>query len=342
MIRPRLTTPGRAPVLLSVLALAALPALAACGSGDDSSSTSTSGSATSTSTSSDATTGSGTAITKDAANAKVTLTVGSKNFTEQKILGEIYAQSLSAAGYKVKKALNLGDENTALKSLETNQISAYPEYIGTALTALFSVKTQDVPAGTQAAFADLQKKLATKNLVGLPPTPFTDANEVAVTQATAKKYNLKKISDLAKVAPQLTLAGSPECRQRLDCLLGLQQRYGLKFKKYTATDLAQRSTVLTRGQAQVSIVFTTDAANKRDKLVLLEDDKGIFPPYNVSFIVRKSDANKAGPDLAATIANVNKQLTVANVQELNARVDLDKETPKDAAAQYLKSFGYVK
>lgn len=203
------------------------------------------------------------------------------------------------------------------------------------------MKTKDLPTDPQKAFEETKAGFAKEDLVALPPTPFTSSNEVAVTQETAKKYGLQKISDLSKVAGELTLYGSPECRQRLDCLLGLQQTYGLKFKKFTPVDVSQRSTVLSGGQADVSIVFTTDPQNARDKFVLLKDDKGIFPPYNSTLVVRKAVADEAGPDLEKTISAVNAQLTNQNIQELNARVDLDKKTPEEAAAAYLQSFGFV-
>ena len=152
---------------------------------------------------------------------------------------------------------------------------------------------------------------------------------------------MTKISDLKAKAGQLTLYGSPECRTRLDCLLGLEKVYGLKFKKFVPVDIDQRHEVLTSGQADVSIVFTTDPQIKRNNEVLLQDDKGMFPPYNSTFLMKKSTADAAGPDLAATIAAVNKNLTADVMQELNARVDLDKDTPEQAAQAYLKQFKLI-
>jgi len=335
-------TPRQLRTLLTFALVVALAlVLVACGGDDDSDSTtsaSTSGSSTATSTTAAP---AGEAIVKNDANAATTLTIGSKNFTEQKVLGEVYAQALQAAGYTIKKELNLGDEQTALKTLKSGDISAYPEYTGTALLSFFDTKTEDLPTDPTQAFDTVKADFAKDDIVALPPTPFTSSNEVAVTKATADKYGLKNISDLSKVAGELTLYGSPECRQRLDCLLGLQQTYGLKFKKFTPVDLSQRSTVLSKGQADVSIVFTTDPQNKRDGFVLLKDDKGIFPPYNSTLLVTKKVYDAAGADFAKTIEAVNTNLTADNIQELNARVDLDKKTPADAAAEYLKSFGYL-
>ena len=320
------------PLLAALAVLALAGGVAACGDDDSGDS----GSSAATTTAKDAN-----AIQKNAANASTTLTIGSKNFTEQKVLGEVYAQALAAAGYTTKTELNLGDEKTALKALQGGQISGYPEYTGTALASFLDVQANDIPKDPQQAYQDVKSGLAEQGITALPPTPFTSSNEVAVTKATADKLGLKNISDLEGKAQDLTLYGSPECRQRTDCLLGLQQVYGLKFKKFVPVDISLRHEVLSKGQADVSIVFTTDPQIKREGFVLLKDDKGMFPPYNSTFLIKTSTLDKAGTDVSGTIESVNKNLTADTLQELNARVDLDKETPKQAAAAYLKDFGYV-
>lgn len=323
------------PALLAVVALVALAlGAAACPSDDD-------GGDTGGSTASTPAAAPSAAIQKNDANAKTTLTVGSKNFTEQKVLGEIYAQALTAAGYTVKTALNLGDEKTALKSLQTGQISGYPEYTGTALLSFLKVPAKDLPNDETEAYDKVKAGMAEDGIEAFPPTPFTSSNEVGVLKTKADELGLKTISDLKDKAGDLTLYGSPECRTRLDCLLGLEQVYGLKFKKFTPVDIDQRHEVLTSGQADLSIVFTTDPQIQRNKEVLLEDDKGMFPPYNSTFLMKKSVADAAGPDLAKTIDAVNKNLTADVMQELNARVDLDKDTPEQAAQAYLKQFKLI-
>jgi osmoprotectant transport system substrate-binding protein len=280
-------------------------------------------------------------IQKNDQNASTKLVIGSKNFTEQKILGEIYAQAFTAAGYNVTTQLNLGDEKTALKALEGGDISAYPEYTGTALLSFFGYTADKIPKNGLVAYDKAKQGFAKKNLTALPITPFTSSNEVAVTKETADKYGLQKISDLSKVASKLTLYGSPECRQRLDCLLGLEKVYGLKFKKFVPVDIALRHEVLSKGQADVSIVFTTDPQIKREGEVLLDDDKGMFPPYNSTLVIRNDVLEKAGPDLQKVVEQVNKGLTDEVMQELNARVDLDKKTPDVVAGEYLKESGLV-
>ena len=318
--------------LAAVAALVLALGLVACGDDDEGGSA---GGGTATQEQSTA------AIQNNPDNASTTLTIGSKNFTEQKVLGEIYAQALEAAGYKVNKELNLGDEQTALKALEGGDISGYPEYTGTALLSFFEVPTKDLPKDAEAAYEEAESRFAEDGITAFPPTPFTSSNEVAVTQETAQELGLEKISDLEGEAKNLTLYGSPECRGRDDCLRGLQNVYGLDFKRFVPVDIAQRHEVLTNGDADISIVFTTDPQIARNKEVLLKDDKGMFPPYNSTFLMKTETAEAAGPDLPKAIEAVNKNLTARVMQELNARVDLDKETPEAAAADYLQQFDLV-
>jgi osmoprotectant transport system substrate-binding protein len=318
----------RIPLLLAAASLA----IAACGS---SNSSSTTGSSSATTPKSAA------LITNNPANGKVTLTVGSKNFTEQKVLGEVYGQAFKAAGYNVKLALNLGDEQTALKALKGGQISGYPEYTGTILTSFLKVPADKLPHDSTAAYDKAKAGMAKQGIVAYPPTPFTSSNEVGLLRSKAQQLGVTKISDLKPKASQLTLYGSPECRTRLDCLLGLEKYYGLHFKKFVPVDIDQRHAVLKNGDADVSIVFTTDPEIKRNNEVLLKDDRHMFPPYNSTFLVTSKVSQQAGPDLGKVIAIVNKHLTADVMQELNARVDLDKDTPAEAAQAYLKQFNIV-
>jgi osmoprotectant transport system substrate-binding protein len=319
-------------VLLAMLLMASL-SLAACGDDDDS------GSGAGSDTAAD--TGSSEAIASNPDNKGTTIVVGSKNFTEQKVLGEIFAQALAAAGYKTEKQLNLGDEKTALKALEGGDIDAYPEYTGTALGSFFGVASNEIPKDPEQAFEDAKAGFAKKGLTAFEPTPFTNSNEVGITKDKADELGVEKISDLEGKSQDLTLYGTPECRQRQDCLLGLQKVYGLDFKKFVPVEPSFRHEVLTKGQADLSIVFTTDPQIKREGFVLLEDDKGIFPPYNATFVVRDETVEKAGPDLAKVIDQVTRGLTDETMQELNARVDLDKKTPEQVAKEYLQESGLV-
>jgi osmoprotectant transport system substrate-binding protein len=317
-------------VAAMLLALALTLGVAACGSSsDDSSSTESSEG--------------GGAIVSNPDNGKVSLTIGSKNFPEQEILGEIYAQALAAAGYKVKTDLNLGSETVALRSVKSGQISGYPEYASTALTSFFGKEPEEVPADAQGAYEEAKAEFEKEGLTAFPPTPFASANAVGTLKTTAEKYDLENVSDLEGVSEKLTLYGSPECRQRIDCLAGLEQLYGLKFKSFKPVDIGLRYTVLEKGQADLSILFTTDPqlSAESDKFVILEDDKKVFPSGNVLFVTKQSTVEEAGPDYEKTIVEVQKGLTLPVMQELDARVELEKQTPKEAAAAYLKSAGYT-
>jgi osmoprotectant transport system substrate-binding protein len=318
-------------LLAAIAALALTLSVAACGSSDD---TTSSGSTEG---------GEAGAIQSNPENGKVSLTIGSKNFPEQEILGEIYAQALAAAGYKVKSALNLGSETVALKAVKTGQISGYPEYASTALTSFFGLEPEEVPADAAEAWEKANAEFEKEGLQAFEPTPFASANAVGATKETAEKYGLKTISDLEGVSEELSLYGSPECRQRIDCLAGLEELYGLKFKSFTPVDIGLRYTVLEKGQADLSILFTTDPqlSAESDKFVILEDDKEVFPAGNVIFVTKKSVAEKAGPDYEKTILQVQEGLDLKVVQELDARVELEKETPKQAATAYLESAGYI-
>lgn len=320
--------------LFTAAALVATPlTLAACGD-DEKDTSSGSGSTPAETTAS-------TAIEKNDANSGITVTLGSKNFTEQQVLGEVYAQALEAAGYTVKRDFGQGDEQAALKALKEKEIDAYPEYTGTALGSFFKVPGDEIPKDPTAAYELVQKNFEPEGISALTPTPFTSSNEVAVTKETADENQLVNISDLSKVDQDFTLYGSPECRSRIDCLKGLEDVYGLKFKKFTPVDISLRHEVLTSGKADVSIVFTTDPQIARDNFVLLKDDKKMFPPYNSTLLVRQDVLEKAGPDFQETIDLVNTKLDNAVIQELNAKKDLDKESAADAAKSYLTEFGFV-
>jgi glycine betaine/choline ABC-type transport system substrate-binding protein len=324
-----MSTKARSGALFAALfALVLGLGLAACGGGDDNGGGGGGG---------------GGKIVSNPKNGKVSITVGSKNFTEEFILGEIYAQGLQAAGYNVKKQLNLGDSVIAAKALKGGQIDGYPDYTAQVLEQFFGLEVQQIPQSAQGEYQKALSEFEKQGLTAFPPTPFADANALGTLKSTADKLGVTKISDLKGKSQDLTLYGSPECRQRVDCLLGLERVYGLQFKSFTPVDIGLRYTVLDKGQADLSILFTSDAqlATNKDKYVLLEDDKKIFPAGNVIFITSQDVVKKAGPDYEKTIRLVQNGLTLPVIQELNARVDVDKQQPADVAKQYLKESGYI-
>jgi glycine betaine/choline ABC-type transport system substrate-binding protein len=286
---------------------------------------------------------SSTAIESNPDNEGVEVTIGSKNFDEQFILGEIYAQALEAAGYTVETELNLGSEAVAKKALETGEVDAYPEYTSTALISLYEVPPEDVPGDAQEAADMANEELSADGLVAFAPTPFTSANAVGLLTETADELGVSTISDLEGVSEDLTLYGTSECRQRIDCLLGLEENYGLEFAGFKPVDPELRYDVLDNGDADLSILFTTDGQLYKDPetYTILEDDQSLLPSGNVIVTASQEAADAAGPDFQETIELVQEQLDLEVMQELNARVSLDREDPADVAADYLQQAGYT-
>lgn len=320
--------------LLAVLALA----LGAAACGDDDEGSGGSGGGDNASTQADT---ASKEIKKDDANSGKTFTVGSKNFAEQYILGEIYAQSLEAAGFTVKKQLDLGSEQVAFKSLKDGKIDAYPEYTGTALTSFYKVKTDDVPREPQEAFDQLSKELEADNITALPQTPFQNTYKITSTKETAEKLgNPKTVSELAeKAGSKMSISGFPECRQRTDCLLGLKNVYDWTPKFVSSQGQYDD---LDQGQSDFTFGFSTDGPLSTDKYVTYEDDKQLFPPYYVTFMVGQKGIEALGDAGKEVIAKVQEPLTEEVMQELNSRVTLDKQEPEAVAADYLKEAGFVK
>jgi osmoprotectant transport system substrate-binding protein len=326
--------------LFAVLALLAVFVVAGCGSDDEEGQSGQSGQ---TGQSGQSGGQSANLIQRDQANAGKRVTLGSKNFTESIIVARIYGQALAAAGYDVEYDLNLGLEQIATRAMRERQIDGYPEYTGTSLSAVLDVPIREVPKDPDEAYA-LSKRLYKEklNFEAFARTPFEDANAVGILPETAEKFgNPKTISDLEPVAGRMSIAASAECFQRTDCGRGLEQVYGLKFRREIPIDVALRHEVVESGRADLTIPFTTDGRIAQNKMIILEDDKNLFPPYNVHFVIRSDAARRLGPNAQRVIEKVDDELTNEVMTELNSRVDLDKQKPEDVARSYLEAYGYL-
>jgi glycine betaine/choline ABC-type transport system substrate-binding protein len=313
--------------------------IAACG-GDDEESGSSGSSGTTAEETPAASEDTGDTIQPLASAEGKTIVVGSKNFAEQYILGEIYSQALEAAGFTVEKQLDLGSEQIAFRALKRGNIDAYPEYIGTALTSFYRVKTEDVPREAQAAYDELVSSLEGDNLFAGPLTPFENTYRVASTKETAEKYGSpENLSDLvAEAGDSVRLSGFPECRQRTDCYLGLQDKYDWS-PKFVSSDGQYAD--LDADESDFTMAFTTDGPLSTDKYVLFEDDQGLFPPYNVSLLHSEAANTALGEEGTALLERIQEPLTEDVMQQLNAAVAVDKQKPEDVAANYLKEAGFV-
>jgi osmoprotectant transport system substrate-binding protein len=278
------------------------------------------------------------ALAFPAVHAQQPVRVGSKNFTEQFVLGELYAQALEASGIKTEKKLNLGGTLIAHKALEEKQIDLYPEYTGTILLAVLK---QESMTDAKAVYDKVKGEYAAKGLVVLNQAPVNNTYVLVVRQDTADKYKLETNSDLAKAAKELKLGAGPEFRDRKDGLPGLRDKYGMEFKEDLQLAIGLRYQALKNDQIQVVNGYSTDGMISAMKLKRLKDDKNLWPPYYIVPVVRKETLD-ANPKMADVLNRVSALLDDATMAELNYKVDGEKMEPKDVAHDFLKAKGVVK
>ena len=263
--------------------------------------------------------------------------VGSKNFTEQFVLAELYAQALEANSIKVERKINLGGTLIAHKALEEKQIDLYPEYTGTMLLAVIK---GEVMTDRKAVYDKVKTEYAAKGLVVLNEA-MNNGYDMVVRPETAAQYKLETLSDLAKVSKELKLGAGPEFRDRKDGLPGLKAKYGIEFKEDLQLAIGLRYQALANKQIDVVNGYSTDGMIAALKLKRLKDDKGLWPPYYLAPVVRK-EVLDANPKIADILNQVSAQLTETNMAEMNYKVDAEKEEPKDVARAFLKAKGIVK
>jgi osmoprotectant transport system substrate-binding protein len=262
------------------------------------------------------------------------LTVGSKDFAGAQAISQAYGQALENKGYSITFKDNLGATEIVYKALQNGDLDGYADYQGTLLTYLGGT-----PTGNSAeTYKALQAKLAGTDITVSKPAPAVDVNGFYVTKATAKKYNLKKVSDLKKVASKLTFGGPPECETRPLCLGPTsQQLYGLKFATVKKLDAGGPITVkaLEDGDIQVGLLFTGSSVIPKDA-VLLTDDKGLQPADNPVFVIKKDKATAA---TMKTLDAVSAKLTTAAYNKMSLDISEQKQDPATVAAAFLKKNG---
>jgi osmoprotectant transport system substrate-binding protein len=270
--------------------------------------------------------------------AAQTVRVGSKNFTEQFVLAELYAQALEASGIKVERKINLGGTLIAHKALEEKEIDFYPEYTGTMLLAVLK---QETMTDRKAVYDKVKAEYAAKGLVVLNETPFQNTYNMVVRPETAAKYKLETLTDLARVSKELKLGAGPEFRDRKDGLPGLRAKYGMEFKEDLQMAIGLRYQALKADDIQVVNGYSTDGMIAALKLKRLKDDKGLWPPYYVVPVVRKETLD-ANPKVAEVLNRVSALIDESSMAEMNYKVDGEKMEPKDVARDFLKAKGVVK
>jgi osmoprotectant transport system substrate-binding protein len=283
---------------------------AACGSDDDSG-------------------GSG-STTKD----KPALIVGAKDFAGAQIISQAYGQTLADNGYRITYKDNIGPSETVFPLLENGDIDLYGEFSGTFLTYLGGQPTSD----SAEVFSKVEDELASKDIVAVGPASAQDVNAFYVLKKTADEYDLKTVSDLKAVAPELVFGGPPECLDRPLCLGDLEQQlYGLQFKEVKKLDVGGpiTNTALDDETIDVGLLFTGSSVIKPD-YVLLTDDKGLQPADNPIALISKP---KATADVKSIIKSVNTELDSAAYNEMALKVFNDKEDPATVVTEWLKDVG---
>jgi osmoprotectant transport system substrate-binding protein len=295
--------------------------------------------------------------------------VGSKDFTEQFILGNIYMQILNDLGIETEDKLNLGGTQIAQEALVNAEIDLYPEYTGTGLTEVLGLSVEDVTGGGEGTPVDPEASPVTMtgvasapgsvselvfnavrdaykeqfDLVWLERSPANNTQALAVKLDFASENNLLTISDLAAIAGDLVISAPADFPERQDGLLGLQRVYGSGFNDIEVLPVAPgvKYQALLDDQAQVVLAFGTDGQIAGYDLVVLEDDLNLWPPYNVAPVVRQAILD-AWPDIADRFNAVTTSLTNEVLSGLNWRVDGDeKAEPSDVANAYLTENGFI-
>jgi osmoprotectant transport system substrate-binding protein len=270
-----------------------------------------------------------------------TIVVGGKNFTEQQLISEMTAQLLRAKGFTVDKRAGLGTA-AVRQAQEAGQVDVYWEYTGTSLITFNKITDKLDPAATYAKVKELD---AAKGLVWLDPSKANNTYALAMRKADASAKGIKSISDLAgkvKGGENLKLASNAEFYARPDGLAPLQKTYGFEFGRENVVrmDTGLVYQALRDSQVAVGLVFATDGRVPAFDFVILTDDKGFFPNYALTPVVRKETLDK-NPKLAEHLNALSAKLDDATMAKLNASVDVDKKTIEEVAASFLKAQGVV-
>jgi osmoprotectant transport system substrate-binding protein len=309
---------NRRTLLGGLFAAASVPALAACSSGI----TSLDGQGASS--------GGG-------GSSKGGITIGTANFTENQVLGYLYAAVLDAAGVKVNVRPNLGTREILIPALRGGDIDLLPEYQG-ALLHYVAPKAKATEEG------EMQNALTIALPSGLQVLPYgmaEDSDAFVVTRETAAKYGLTSLADLKKQNGKLVIGAAPEVKKREVGAVGLKDVYGVEFKEFKSLDSSGPLVkgALKKGDVDVANLFTTDTDIQANDWVVLTDPKNLIPGQHVVPLIAD---RKADSTVRRALARLGNTLTTAQLTELNRQVDKDKKDPEDVADAYAKEHGLVK
>lgn len=269
---------------------------------------------------------------KSAGSDKVV--IGSKNFTENEIVAEIYALALEDAGIDVERKFDISS-SVVHTAITNDEIDLYPEYTGTGLIAVLE---EDPITDAQKVYDEVKKQYEDKfKITWLDYSPANDGQGLVIRTEAAKKYNISTISDLQKHATELRFASQGEFDERADGIPALEATYGpFDWKSSTVYDNSLKYQILEKDEGDVIPASTTEGNLVDDQFTLLEDDKHVWPPYNLAPIVR-DEVLEAHPEIEETLNKISPKITTEEITKLNAKVDVDKESYKDVAKEFYDS-----
>jgi len=264
--------------------------------------------------------------------------VGTKNFGESYLLGEMFAQLLEARGYDVVRRPGLGASELVFQALRTRSIDVYPEYTGTGLLAILG---RAPPEDATAAYREVADAFRAEwDLRWLPPLGFQNTFAITVRAETADSLGLETISDLAAVAPQLVAGFTPDFIGRADGLLGLRETYGLDPGRTRSLMQAVKYRAIAEGEVDFIDGYSTDGFIARYDLTVLRDDMGFFPPYDAAPVVT-GELERERPDVVAVLTELSGRFDEGLMRTLNQRVEVDGEPLESVAADALRIIGLV-
>ncbi|MGH8859863.1 MAG: glycine betaine ABC transporter substrate-binding protein [Jatrophihabitantaceae bacterium] len=265
---------------------------------------------------------------------KPAITMGDKNFSEEYLLGELYSQALRAKGFSVTLKGNIGSSTTIDAALTSSKIDMYPEYTGVIYTVLAG--HPDNPTSAAETLKGATAFETKRGFAVLNPTPFQDADGLAVTKDYATKHGLTTVADMTKVGA-FTYAGPPENATRYQGVVGLKKAYGLNKVQFKPVPIGSQYQALDQGKVDSIAIFTTDGQLASGKYAVLTDTKGIFGYQQVVPVVKKSVLKAEGPAFEATLNAVSKLLTTDAIVAMNKAVQIDQQDPGTVAKAFLKA-----
>jgi osmoprotectant transport system substrate-binding protein len=302
---------------LAAVVLALVPALAGCGSGGDDT---------------------GPKVDLPG-KGKPPVRFATKNFTEQYVLGELYAQALRAKGFTIVLKENVGSSEIVDRALADGVIDIYPEYIGVIAQELAQSDVR--PKSAAETYRRAKAYEEKRGFTILERTPGFDADANVVKPALARRFGLKSTADLAKLS-RFRYGGPPENATRFQGAVGMRQVYGLDKLKFVPIAIESRYAALDKGRIDVAAGFTTDGQlAHKDRYVSLTDPKGIFGFQNIVPVVSRKVLATQGPEFAATLDAVSAKLTNDALQTMNAAVDLSHQKPAAVARAFLRGNGLL-